>query len=82
MFKKILMVAAPVTATLGALLAPLAHAQMTPADLAANIDKVASTTQTYFGVLITNGWPYILGALVLVGFIVFGRGIITRLFGK
>jgi len=47
-----------------------------------NIDTVSGTTNDYFGVLISKFWPFLLGAVILIGVIVFGKRIIHSMFGK
>jgi len=46
------------------------------------IDDVSGTTYEYFVVLIAKFWPFLLGAVILVGVIVFGKRIIHSMFGR
>jgi len=46
------------------------------------IGTVSATTYDYFTVLIQQFWPFLLGAVILVGVIVFGKRIIHSMFGK
>ena len=67
------------------LLVGVASAQATTfstTSLGTAIDSVSGTTYDYFLVLIASFWPYLLGAIILVGVIFFGRRIITSMFGK
>jgi len=62
----------------------LASAQTTfsTTSLGTAIDDVSGTTYDYFTVLITKFWPFLLGAVILVGVIVFGKRIIHSMWGK
>jgi len=57
-----------------------AHAQSDPFDLSGKISDVASTTGTYFGIMITNFWPFALGGVILLGVVGFGWFIIQKFF--
>lgn len=61
----------------------MASAQaLTTSTLATSIDTVNSTWYDYFTVFITNAWPFIVGAVVLVGLVYFGIRLIHHLFGS
>lgn len=63
-----------------ALLPALAGAQMTTSTLATNIDSVSNTALGYVTVLLTTYWPFVLGFLILLGVIAFGKRAIVSLF--
>lgn len=72
---------------IGALMATSAFASGTSTPFSVDtlgnaIDTVSGTTYDYFGVLIAKFWPFLLGAVILVGVIVFGKRIIHGMFGK
>lgn len=46
------------------------------------IDEVSGISFDYFFVLIQKFWPFLLGAVILVGVIVFGKRIIHGMWGK
>lgn len=72
-----------VTAIAGMVSATYASAQaFTTSSLGAAIDTVSGTTYDYFTVLIVKFWPFLLGAVILVGVVVFGKRIIHSLFSK
>jgi hypothetical protein len=80
LYAKVLGAAGAVT---GLLYAGLAHAQpFSPTVLGENIDTVSSSTQSYFSVLIEKFWPFLLGAVILIGVIVFGKRIVHSMFGR
>lgn len=57
-------------------------APLSTATLGTSIDTVSETTLDYFTVLIAKFWPFLLGAVILVGVVVFGKRIIHSMFGK
>lgn len=71
-------------ATVGALVsAGVAKAEtFSTTSLGTAIDTVSGSTYDYFTVLITKFWPFLLGAVILIGVIVFGKRIVHGLFGK
>lgn len=67
------------------LVAPYAAAAQTTfstTSLGTAIDTVSGTTYDYFTVLLAKFWPFLLGAVILVGILVFGKSIIHRMFGS
>ena len=67
----------------GLLYAGVAHAEtFSTTTLGTAIDTVSGTTYDYFGVLITKFWPFLLGAVILIGILVFGKRIIRSMFGR
>lgn len=68
----------------GLLYAGVANAQTTfsTTSLGTAIDNVSGTTYDYFTVLIAKFWPFLLGAVILIGVIVFGKRIVHAMFGK
>jgi len=81
MIKKITIALSGIGA-LALLLVQQAHAQFSTTTLGTAIDTVSQTSYDYFGVLISKFWPFLLGAVILVGVVVFGKRIIHALFGK
>jgi len=72
-----------VAATGAAIVAPLfafAGSPMSTTTLAANIDSVSGSATDYIAVLLTNYWPLVLGFLVLIGVIAFGKRAVQALF--
>lgn len=66
-------------------LAPMVAAAQTPfstTTLGTAIDSVSGTSYDYFTVLIAKFWPYLLGAVLLVGVIAFGKRIVHSMWGK
>lgn len=53
---------------------------MSTTTLGSNIDEVSGITLDYFGVLIAKYWPFLLGFIILVGVVAFGKRTIHRLF--
>lgn len=53
---------------------------MTSGGLGGNIASVNTTAYAYIGVLLTNYWPFVLGFIILLGVIAFGKRITTALF--
>jgi len=62
--------------------ATFASTPLSTTTLGTSIDTVSGTTMDYFGVLIEKFWPFLLGAVILVGVILFGKRIIHGMFGK
>ena len=60
----------------------LANAQFDATTTGTAIDEVSGVTYGYFGVLIEKFWPFLLGAVILVGVIAFGKRIIHSMWGK
>ncbi len=59
-----------------------AHAAaISTSTLGSSIDDVSSTWYDYFTVFLSHAWPYIVGAVILVGMVIFGKRIIHALFG-
>lgn len=74
---------AGVAAIGGLLYAGAAHAAaFSTTTLGTAIDDVSSNTYDYFSVLISKFWPFLLGAVIIVGVVVFGKRIVHALFGK
>lgn len=85
MMKKIIAYTSGIGTAIVALLSVgQAHAQaaFSTTTLGTAIDTVSGTTYDYFTVLIAKFWPFLLGAVILVGVVVFGKRIIHALFGK
>jgi len=62
------------------LLAKFAGAQTDPFDLQGKINTVASTTGSYFAIMITSFWPFALGGVIVLGVVGFGWFIIQKFF--
>lgn len=58
----------------------IAGAQMGTSSLATSINSVNATAYDYVAVLLTNYWPFVLGFLILLGVIAFGKRIVVSLF--
>lgn len=53
---------------------------MSTSTLATNINNVVDTWLGYIGVFLTNYYPFLIGALVIVGVIVLSIALLKRLF--
>lgn len=68
----------------GGLVAPLAFASdpMSTTTLGANIDTISGTFGDYIATMIAKYWPFLLGGLILLGVIGFGRRAILSAFHR
>ena len=80
--KMVIASVASAVATFGLALVASAQTPFSTSTLGTAIDKVSGTSYDYFGVLIDRFWPFLLGAVILVGVVVFGKRIIHSLFGR
>jgi len=72
----------------GCALMPLAFAfgaeasttPMSPTELGVQIDNVNGYTMAYVGILLTKFWPFLLGAIILLGVLAFGKRIAVGIF--
>lgn len=55
-------------------------AALTTSTLATSIDSVSSNFYDYFLVFLSNAWPFILGASILVGLVVLAIKFARRIF--
>lgn len=52
---------------------PVASAQLTTTTLGTAVDSINSTWYDYFTVLLAKYWPFLVGAIILVGIWHFGK---------
>jgi hypothetical protein len=81
---KIKQFATPILITLGTLATTLfaKAAAFSTSSLGVAIDDVSALTYDYFLVLIAKFWPFLLGAIILVGILVFGKRIVHSMWGR
>lgn len=59
----------------------IAHAAaLSTTTLGTSIDTINTTWNDYFTVFMTNAWPFLLGASVLVGIVLLALALIRRVF--
>jgi len=66
----------------GAIATTPAFADTDPFNVQGKIDLVASTTGSYFDIMLTSFWPFVLGATIIVLVVGLGYKLIKKLFGS
>jgi ABC-type uncharacterized transport system permease subunit len=55
---------------------------MTTSTLETGLGSIGSTAYSYLSIVITTYWPFLLGVIILVGALAFGKSAIARMFGR